>query len=119
VNDPGSLTMTELATPDPDRAAAFYEALLGWTTEVVDQASGYRSLKVGERLNAGMRPDTSMPANWVPYFTVASLDDAPERARSSGGAVVVEPVTIPAGRFAGLADPQGAVFCPFEGEVDD
>jgi uncharacterized protein len=119
VNDPGSLTMTELATPDPDRAAAFYEVLLGWTTEVVDEASGYRSFKVGERLNAGMRPDTSMPANWVPYFTVASLDDALERARNSGGAVVVEPVTIPAGRFAALADPQGAVFCSFEGEVDD
>jgi hypothetical protein len=27
--------------------------------------------------------------------------------------------TIPAGRFAVLADTQGAVFCLFEGEVDD
>jgi hypothetical protein len=52
-----------------------------------------------------------------PYFTVASLDDALERARSSGGGVVVEPVTIPAGQFAALADPQGAVFCLLEGEV--
>jgi predicted enzyme related to lactoylglutathione lyase len=39
--------------------------------------------------------------------------------RDVAGAVVVEPVTIPAGRFAALADPQGAVFCSFEGEVDD
>jgi uncharacterized protein len=118
VNDPGTLTMTELATPDPDRAAAFYEALLGWTTEVVDEASGYRSFKVGGQLNAGMRPETSMPANWVAYFTVASLDDALEQARGSGASVFVEPVTLPAGRFAVLADPQGAAFCLFEGEVD-
>lgn len=119
VNDPGSLTMTELATPDPDRAAAFYEALLGWSTEVVDEASGYRSFRVGGRLNAGMRPDTSMPASWMPYFTVASLDEALERVRGAGGRVLVEPVTIPAGRFAALADPQGAVLALFEGDVDD
>ena len=119
VNDPGTLTMTELATPDPDRVAEFYGELLGWTTEVVDEASGYRAIKVGDRLNAGMRPETSMPANWVAYFTVESLDDALERARGSGGGVVLEPVTIPAGRFAVLADPQGAVFCLFEGPVDD
>jgi predicted enzyme related to lactoylglutathione lyase len=32
---------------------------------------------------------------------------------------VVPPMRVPAGAFAGIADPQGAVFSLFEGEFDD
>ena len=42
VNDPGSLTWNDLATPDPDAAAAFYTALLGW--EVQQQAPVYSTI---------------------------------------------------------------------------
>jgi predicted enzyme related to lactoylglutathione lyase len=36
-----------------------------------------------------------------------------------GGRVLVEPMTVPAGRFAAIADPQGAVFAVAEGDFDD
>ena len=29
------------------------------------------------------------------------------------------PMTVPAGRFAAIGDPQGAVFAVFEGDFDD
>ena len=29
------------------------------------------------------------------------------------------PMDVPAGRFAAVRDPQGAVFCLFQGEFDD
>src|SRR4051794_35227255 len=35
VNDPGSLTMNQLNTPDPDAAQAFYGELFGWTFQQV------------------------------------------------------------------------------------
>jgi predicted enzyme related to lactoylglutathione lyase len=33
VNEPGAWSMSHLASPDPERAAAFYGALFGWTIE--------------------------------------------------------------------------------------
>jgi predicted enzyme related to lactoylglutathione lyase len=116
VNDPGSLTMNSLATPDPERAAQFYEALLGWTFELRPE---YSSIKVGDRLNAGMRKDTEMQPHWLPFFTVTDADEAAATAREAGGRVLAEPSEVPAGRFAVLADPAGAAFAIFEGEVDD
>jgi uncharacterized protein len=117
VNDPGSLTMNSLATPDPERAKDFYEALLGWTVEQLDPE--YSAIKVGDRLNAGMRPETRMPAHWLPFFTVEDADAAAAAVRDGGGRVMVEPSEIPAGRFAVFGDPAGAAFAVFEGEVDD
>lgn len=116
VNDPGSLTMNSLATPDPERAREFYEALLGWTFEMDPE---YSQMKVGDRLNAGMRTETSMPPHWLAFFTVKDADAAAATVREGGGRVLVEPEAIPAGRFAVFADPAGAAFAVFEGEVDD
>lgn len=117
VNDPGALTMNSLATPDPERAREFYEALLGWTFAELDPE--YTQIKVGDRLNAGMRPETEMPPHWLPFFTVEDADAAAAMVRDGGGHVLVEPQEIPAGRFAVFADPAGAAFAIFEGEVDD
>jgi predicted enzyme related to lactoylglutathione lyase len=116
VNDPGSLTMNELATPDPERAKEFYEALLGWTVELDPT---YSQIRVGNRLNAGLRHETQAPPHWLPYFTVSSADDATTTVRGGGGRVLVEPMDIPAGRVAVFMDPAGAAFAVFEGEVDD
>jgi predicted enzyme related to lactoylglutathione lyase len=116
VNDAGSLTMNSLTTPDPERAAEFYEALLGWTV-ALDPV--YSSFKVGDRLNAGMQKDTETQPNWLPFFTVEDADEAAATVRDGGGRVLVEPSEVPAGRFAVFADPAGAAFAIFEGEVDD
>jgi uncharacterized protein len=39
------------------------------------------------------------------------------RARGAGGRVTVPPREVPAGRFAVVADPEGAIFSQFEGEL--
>jgi predicted enzyme related to lactoylglutathione lyase len=119
VNDPGSLTMNSLSTPDPEAARDFYTALLGWTFELGVGGSDYSSIRVGDRLNAGMQPETRMPAHWLPFFTVEDIDAAAATVRDGGGRVLVEPSAVPAGRFAVFSDPAGAAFAIFEGEVDD
>jgi len=122
VNDPGSLTMNELATSDLEDARRFYGELFGWRAQQLSDQPPYFSLHNGDRLNGGL---TSLPAgaenvppHWRPYFTVEDLDAAVATSGERGGRTLLRPVQIPAGRVAALADPQGAVFCLFEGEVD-
>ena len=53
----------------------------------------------------------NVPPHWIPYFQVADCDTAAAKAQELGGRVFVPPTDIPnVGRFAMLADPQGAMF---------
>ena len=125
VNVPGALTWNELATSDVERAKEFYGALFGWGLEAIDGGGGmqYTMIHNGERSNGGIREQSEMeagiPPNWVPYFAAGSVDDTVTKAGELGGRALVEPMTVPAGRFAAIGDPQGAVFAVFEGDFDD
>jgi len=117
VNDAGCMVWNELATPDGERARAFYGELLGWSTETDD--TGYATIKAGDALNGGIRPpQDGEPPNWLVYFSAAELDDATEAATAAGGSVTAGPFALPMGRIAIVADPQGATFALFEGEAD-
>jgi uncharacterized protein len=119
VNEIGALCWNELATTDLERAQAFYGDLLGWRYET-DQ-SGYASIMNRGRVNGGIREQTererSIPPHWLPYFTVQNVDDAARRAERLGGRAI-SPAETQVGRFAVIADPQGAAFAVFEGETD-
>ncbi len=53
---------------------------------------------------------------WTSHVEVADVDAAVATARRLGGRVHVEPTDIPkVGRFAIIADPQGASICVFHG----
>jgi predicted enzyme related to lactoylglutathione lyase len=52
-----------------------------------------------------------MPPCWTTYFMVDDCDATAKTVKAEGGAVFVEPRDIPdVGRFAVVADPQGAMF---------
>jgi predicted enzyme related to lactoylglutathione lyase len=128
VNDPGCLTSNELSTNDVDAASKFYEELFGWSISQVGGADGPRYWLIqhggaAEGRNGGIRElgpsESGVPPAWVPYFTVTSIDDTLSRVGKLGGAALVGATEIPAGRFAAIRDPQGAVFSIFEGPVDD
>jgi predicted enzyme related to lactoylglutathione lyase len=117
VNEPGCMVWNELATPDPERARAFYSELLGWTTEL--DPSGYATIKCGDAPNGGIRPAQPDEApNWLVYFVVSSCEEAVAAVRDGGGTVVAEPMTIPVGRMAVVTDPQGAPLALYEGQTD-
>lgn len=121
VNDPGCLTWNELQTTDVDAALTFYTGLFGWDAEEMDTQGGprYAIVKVGERANGGvMEAQGEMPPMWVPYFTVESRDAAADEGVEKGAEEFVR-LEMPAGNIAMLADPQGAPFAVFEGDVDD
>ena len=121
VNVPGALTMNELDTRDVPAAKEFYGALFGWSFQD-DPSGAYTNIKNGENLNGGMMelaPEWGeIPAHWSVYFAVADCEDSLAKIKELGGQVMVEPTEVPAGRFAVAADPQGAPFSLFEGELD-
>lgn len=122
VNDPGYLAWNDLQTSDPSPAADFYAALLGWEMEPIEQDGNlvYVTIKNAGSSNGGIMPSQNggLPY-WLPYFTVASSEDALAKARELGGEVLAGPLDIGNGRISVLRDPQGAVFAVYEGETDD
>jgi len=116
VGETGSMCWNELATSDMARAGAFYGGLLGWSAE--RRATGaleYATFTAEGEARGGMTAIAPtggpVPSHWLVYFAVRDCDGAATLAQSLGGAVRVPPSEIPdIGRFAVLADPQGAVF---------
>ena len=51
-----------------------------------------------------------VPPFWSVYFTVNDTDATIEQVKALGGQLMTGPMDIEPGRFAVLADPQGAMF---------
>ncbi len=119
VNEAGAFAWNELNTRDLDAAKAFYGAVFGWDfhDEEMGEAGTYTTIQLGGSPVGGVfdmsaRPDIPavVPAHWQVYFGVEDTDATIAAATKSGGATIVEPIDIPAGRFAVLKDPHGATF---------
>jgi predicted enzyme related to lactoylglutathione lyase len=115
--EPGTFCWSELWTGDPAKAKTFHTSLFGWTTDIMPSLAGgdYTIFKTGEIGVGGMleipKGHGDIPPHWLPYFAVADCDATVEKAKAAGGIVHMTPVEIPnVGRFAALADPQGAAF---------
>jgi hypothetical protein len=112
VNEAGAFSWNELLTPDVPKAAAFYEKVFGWTAEHHTEGMAYTEFKVGGASIAGAMnpPMPGIPPVWTIYFNSDDTDATVAKARQLGATVFAEPTDIPPGRFAVLADPQGAMF---------
>jgi uncharacterized protein len=116
VNEPVSLTWNELETRDPDAAKSFYKAIFNWDAESAQMGDmQYTTWQLDGKPVGGMaditgRVPDEVPAYWQAYFAVADTDAIVEQAQAQGASVHAPAMDIPAGRFAILADPHGAVF---------
>ncbi len=106
----------ELATSDIDGAGAFYAAVFGWRLNDADmEGFTYHVASAPDGSNvAGItsQPDSSQqgPA-WTPYITVRDVDQTVAAMVDAGAANHMPPTDVPGtGRFALMADPQGAMF---------
>ena len=109
----GSPCWYELCTRDLAAAQSFYGPILGWSFQDAGmEGFTYILATSGGDMVAGlMDPGQDMPEFWLTYFAVDHCDDAVARAKTLGAQVHRAPEDIPGtGRFAILADPQGAVF---------
>jgi predicted enzyme related to lactoylglutathione lyase len=111
VNEAGAFSWNELITPDVPKAAEFYKQVFGWEAAPVPDGS-YTEFKLdGQSIAGAMNPPMpGIPTVWGIYFSVDDTDATVEKVKSLGGAVFNGPMDIEPGRFAVVADPQGAMF---------
>jgi predicted enzyme related to lactoylglutathione lyase len=116
----GSFIWYELMTPDPDAAAKFYGAVLGWKFSPRTAPPGeqdYRMIQRDDggsaggvlRLTADMQREGARPI-WLGYLHVADVDAATQAIQADGGELLMPRKDLPVGHIAMLADPMGSPF---------
>jgi predicted enzyme related to lactoylglutathione lyase len=116
----GRFVWYDLMTPDTKASARFYTAAIGWGTRAerplmgVDGQPPYTMLTAGDTPIAGLAPLEE--TYWLGYVGVENVDRSVTRAQDLGAEVLFGPHDIPkVGRFAVIADPQGAAIAIFTG----
>jgi predicted enzyme related to lactoylglutathione lyase len=98
----------ELHTSDQQAAREFYAELCGWRAERIEAANrSYLALEMGGGLGGGIVECQTERPMWLPYVEVDRIDEATDRARLYGGAVLLEPREGPAGWRSVIASPAG------------
>ena len=110
----GRFVWHELLTTDTGAAAAFYPKVLPWRTQP-SSMPGYTLWMAGDAQVGGLMAlpadAAGTPPHWLIYIGTPNVDATAEHAQRLGARVVKPPADIPnVGRFAVLADPQGATF---------
>ncbi|MFE3996912.1 VOC family protein [Streptomyces goshikiensis] len=107
-------------TRDLASAQEFYGAVLGWE---------FRPTRLGEQFSVALYDGVpvagigalalrlGVPVAWTPYFAVDDADVTAARIRERGATTAVGPLAFGTGRAALAADPDGAVFGFWQGEV--
>jgi uncharacterized protein len=109
---PGAPCWFDLGSPEPDRTAAFYSTLLGWTIDTPD-ADGYRFCRLDGQFAAALGPGgESGKPYWTTYFSVTNVRTTLESIITNGGIETVVPYDVEGvGTFANANDPTGAPMC--------
>lgn len=112
----------DLTVPDAEQAKVFYAKVLGVTPEAADMG-GYADYEMLDEAGEtafgvcharGVNAD--LPSVWLPYFAVASADEAKITAEELGGEVVAGPKAFGPYKYFILRDPAGASFVVCEQE---
>jgi predicted enzyme related to lactoylglutathione lyase len=117
----GDFVWYELMTGDPEAAISFYREVVGWTTQdfaggpmkytmwVGSQGPLGGTLAIPEELTK-----SGVPPHWMAHVQVANVDASVAQVKERGGKVLNGPEDVPTvGRFAVIADPQGATISLF------
>lgn len=123
----GHFVWYELMTTDTEAAKTFYGTVVGWDMQAAPAPNtAYTLFLAGTTAVAGLMtlPEEarSMGARpgWTGYVAVDDVDATANQAVGLGGRVHVPPTDIPTvGRFAVIADPQGAVLALFKDSMAD
>ncbi len=115
----GRFVWHELMTTDTDAAAAFYSKVVPWKTQDSGMPS-YTLWMAGKTQVGGLTglpadgADSGTPPHWIVYVATPDVDGTVAEAQRLGGKVLKGATDIPnMGRYAVLADPQGAAFAVY------
>jgi predicted enzyme related to lactoylglutathione lyase len=110
---PNPVTRWQIVAQNPERVAAFYRDVFGWTLRA-DNALGYRELSSGAQrgIDGGVWPNAPDAPNLVQLFIeVDDLDAYVARVVAAGARLLIPPAQLPDGdRMALLIDVAGLSF---------
>jgi uncharacterized protein len=116
----GRFVWHELMTTDPKGAIAFYSDLIGWKTQPWEDGN-YTMWESSQGTMGGVNPlpeaakKMGAPPHWMANVQVGDVDATVQKAQKAGAQVYVPPSDIPKiGRFAVIADPQGASIAVYK-----
>jgi predicted enzyme related to lactoylglutathione lyase len=118
----GQFLWHELLTADPAAGAGFYSKVLGWNAQPWEGNEEYTMLSHAKGPVGGARVvgkdalASKAGPNWLTYVGVPEIEAALAAVKDKGGQVI-HPVTgvgSDGGRYAVIADPQGAVIGVYE-----
>ncbi|MBV8450022.1 MAG: VOC family protein [Hyphomicrobiales bacterium] len=119
----GKFVWYELMTTDPKSAEDFYSSVVGWDPKDSGMPGmSYTILSAGQTPVGGLMQIPQEAASngarpaWGGYIAADDVDQYADKVKKAGGTVHRGPADIPkVGRFAVVADPQGAVYMLFKG----
>lgn len=115
----GRFVWYELLTTDPKAALAFYTEVIGWKTEPFGGDNNYMMFVGSQGAVGGVTvlPEIAKKMGASPYWQanveVANVDETVAQVKALGGRIYVTENVPNVGRFAVIADPQGAVISVF------
>jgi len=114
-NTVGRFVWFDLMTPDAQGAKSFYADLVGWKAQAW-QGSDYEMWFAQDAMVGGiMKPAKGVPPHWLGYVATDDVDASVQRAQRLGGRVLQPAQDIgDVGRWALLADPQGAAIALYQ-----
>ncbi|WP_191556303.1 VOC family protein [Metabacillus idriensis] len=109
----GRVVGFELNSADPEKAAAFYSAVFGWT--VSEPLWDYSDVTTGKESAAGINGGISKGPEDYPHGTriqieVDSIDDALISAKANGAVIVRDKMEFDDFYLAYITDPTGVGF---------
>ena len=116
----GRFVWYEVLTSDVKGAIAFYQDVIGWKSQSFAEGGDY-TMWVGSQGPVGgvtLLPEEAKKLGASPYWQgnveVADVDQTVALVKQLGGKIYVQEEIPDVGRFAVIADPQGAVICVFQ-----
>ncbi len=115
--DPGEWIWSSLATPDPDKDAAFYQVVFGYEAFALPSDDGLEHVLLANDdfarvvLNELPAGASKLHPHWLNFVRVISASDAVAKVAALGGQVLIPPrPDRHGGMIAVVADPAGAAF---------
>jgi predicted enzyme related to lactoylglutathione lyase len=122
----GTFGWVDLASPEPQAAADFYNKVLGWEARPAEGGMPYTMFYMNGENVAGMGELTEemsaggMPSVWASYIIVDDVEATLKKAVELGAMPIMEVLQVgDTGRMAFIIDPAGAAIGLWESGTHD
>ena len=115
----GRFVWHDLMTPNAAGAHEFYGKVLGWKQQPWEHDPSYVMFSAKSGPVGGSMEDRAQTPHWLPYIATTDVDAAVATAVGLGARELHPADALPnGGRYATLADPQGAAFGLYASSAD-